>query len=210
MNSNSTHQTDLKKISTYLITGFLGSGKTSTLSHLLANKPAGEHWAVMINEFGEARIDAGQFDNDQQNAGKITLKEVPSGCLCCASGLPMQTALNSIITQTKPDRLFIEAPSQLNPVKLLEELNGERYNSSVTVEQVITLLDARNLAHRRYTSHAVFNQQLKSADLIVANKADQYQTSDKDRLNSYLKEIESHAQVIIAEQGAINMEALQE
>lgn len=70
-----------------LITGFLGSGKTTTLLHLLAQKPQGEKWAVLVNEFGEVGIDGALL----AESGAV-LKEIPGGCMCCVNGLPMQVA----------------------------------------------------------------------------------------------------------------------
>ena len=79
-----------------LITGFLGSGKTTTLRHLLANKPENEKWAVLVNEFGEIGIDGALL----ADTGAV-LKEIPGGCMCCVNGLPMQVGLNMLLQQAK-------------------------------------------------------------------------------------------------------------
>ena len=67
---------------TNLITGFLGSGKTTSILHLLANKDPAEKWAVLVNEFGEVGIDGALL----ANSGAL-LKEIPGGCMCCVNGL---------------------------------------------------------------------------------------------------------------------------
>jgi len=64
---------------TNLITGFLGSGKTTSILHLLANKPANEKWAVLVNEFGEVGIDGALL----AESGAL-LKEIPGGCMLTA------------------------------------------------------------------------------------------------------------------------------
>ena len=69
---------------TNLITGFLGSGKTTSILHLLANKDPAEKWAVLVNEFGEVGIDGALL----ANSGAL-LKEIPGGCMCCVNGLPI-------------------------------------------------------------------------------------------------------------------------
>ncbi len=61
---------------TNLITGFLGSGKTTSILHLLAQKPADEKWAVLVNEFGEVGIDGALL----ADSGAL-LKEIPGGCM---------------------------------------------------------------------------------------------------------------------------------
>ena len=82
---------------TNLITGFLGSGKTTSILHLLANKDPAEKWAVLVNEFGEVGIDGALL----ANSGAL-LKEIPGGCMCCVNGLPMQVGLNTLLRQGKP------------------------------------------------------------------------------------------------------------
>jgi G3E family GTPase len=79
-------------IPTNLIFGFLGSGKTTAIQSLLAQKPAGETWAVLVNEFGEAGIDGHLLEGQ----GAV-VREVPGGCMCCVAGLPMQMGLNMLI-----------------------------------------------------------------------------------------------------------------
>jgi G3E family GTPase len=77
----------LQNIPTHVIAGPLGAGKTSLISHLLAQRPAGERWAVLINEFGQIGIDAALLTRD---ADGIALGEVAGGCLCCVNGAPFQ------------------------------------------------------------------------------------------------------------------------
>nr|CBX70012.1 hypothetical protein YEW_IU38090 [Yersinia enterocolitica W22703] len=88
---------------TNLITGFLGCGKTTTIRHLLSQKPEHEKWAVLVNEFGEIGIDGALL----ADSGAV-LKEIPGGCMCCVNGFPMQVGLNMLLQQAKPDRLLIE------------------------------------------------------------------------------------------------------
>ncbi|WP_353934880.1 CobW family GTP-binding protein, partial [Acinetobacter indicus] len=83
---------------TNLITGFLGSGKTTSILHLLANKDPAEKWAVLVNEFGEVGIDGALLSD----SGAM-IKEIPGGCMCCVNGLPMQVGLNTLLRQGKPD-----------------------------------------------------------------------------------------------------------
>jgi G3E family GTPase len=77
----------LQNIPTHVIAGPLGAGKTSLIKHLLAQRPAGERWAVLINEFGQIGLDAALLTQD---ADGIALGEVAGGCLCCVNGAPFQ------------------------------------------------------------------------------------------------------------------------
>ena len=105
---------------TNLITGFLGSGKTTTIRHLLANKPEHERWAVLVNEFGEIGIDGALL----ADSGAV-LKEIPGGCMCCVNGLPMQVGLNMLLQQNKPDRLLIEPTGLGHPKQILSLLTQD-------------------------------------------------------------------------------------
>ena len=105
----------IKAVPTNIITGFLGVGKTSSLLHLLKQKPANERWAILINEFGEIGIDGSLVNgsrnkapnNNASNEKRVFIREVPGGCMCCAAGLPMQIALNQLLAESKPNRLLI-------------------------------------------------------------------------------------------------------
>lgn len=173
-------------IPTNIITGFLGSGKTSAIRHLLAHKPAGERWAVLVNEFGETGIDATLLAADAIDPDKVYIREVPGGCMCCAAGVPMRVALNQLLAQARPQRLLIEPTGLGHPQALLKTLTGENFASVLDIRAVITLLDARKLHDSRYTQHRIFQQQLAVADQLVANKADLYSASDRQQLNDFL------------------------
>ena len=181
-----TNQTILA-VPTNIITGFLGAGKTSAILHLLRQKPADERWAVLVNEFGEIGVD-GSLLNGQVGSDKgVFIREVPGGCMCCASGVPMQIALNQLLKEAKPDRLLIEPTGLGHPIEVLAVLSNKYYQPILKLQKNITLVDARNLKDPRYTAHEVFNQQLQVADIIVGSKLDLYQPSDKAQLLNYLR-----------------------
>ena len=108
----------ISAIPTTLITGFLGVGKTTAILQLLANKPNNENWAVLVNEFGEIGIDSALLAGNSNEQG-VFIREVPGGCMCCASGVPMQVALNQLITKAKPDRLLIEPTGLGHPKEVV-------------------------------------------------------------------------------------------
>jgi G3E family GTPase len=180
-----------KKISaipTTLITGFLGVGKTTAILQLLANKPEHENWAVLVNEFGEVGIDSAILSADKKasNEQGVFIREVPGGCMCCASGVPMQVALNQLIVKAKPDRLIIEPTGLGHPKEVIEVLTSNHYQSLISLESVLCLVDARNLNDERYTQHPSFIQQLKVSDTILAAKADKYSSEDEDNLAHFI------------------------
>lgn len=187
----------IQSVPTNVITGFLGVGKTTAILHLLANKPADERWAVLVNEFGEIGVDGALME--QQDEG-IFISEVPGGCMCCTSGLPMQIALNMLLTRSKPDRLLIEPTGLGHPKEVIQTLTGPDYAEALQLNRTITLVDPRNLDNPRYTDHPVFAQQIEVADLVVGHKADLCDESDRRRLEDFV----SGKSIEFAAHGEIN------
>ncbi len=191
-------------VPTNIITGFLGTGKTTAILNLLKQKPAGEKWAVLVNEFGEIGVDGSLIEGRHPEEQGVFIREVPGGCMCCTAGLPMQIALNLLLTKARPDRLLIEPTGLGHPIEVLATLSGEHYRESLSIHKIVTLVDARCLSDRRYTEHETFNQQLAIADLVVGNKADLYQVGDRDKLAAYAAEQGApHATVLITAQGIL-------
>lgn len=182
-----------------LITGFLGSGKTTTLRHLLANKPQHEQWAVLVNEFGEIGIDGALLANSGAQ-----LKEIPGGCICCVNGLTMQVGLNMLLQQAKPDRLLIEPTGLGHPKQILALLLSETYRAWLHPLATLALLDARQLSDEKYQQNENFRDQLAVADVIIANKQDRYHTSDHANLQAWFATQDHDKELIITEQGKIS------
>lgn len=172
-----------KHIPTNIITGFLGSGKTTAILDLLTRKPAHEKWAVLVNEFGEIGIDGAILANRGAE-----IREVAGGCMCCAAGLPMQVALNALIAKAKPDRLLIEPTGLGHPRQIIDTLTGEHYRHVLELRAVIALIDARKLRQPRYREHPIYREQLTVADVWVANKTDLYDASDENYFREFAEQ----------------------
>jgi len=177
--------TTISAIPTSLITGFLGVGKTTAILQLLANKPKNENWAVLVNEFGEVGIDSALFAGNSNEKG-VFIREVPGGCMCCASGVPMQVALNQLISKSKPDRLIIEPTGLGHPKEVVTVLTSGKYQEIISLQAIFCLIDARNLSDIRYTEHPSFVQQLNVADIILAAKTDKYTAQDEENLSHFI------------------------
>lgn len=176
----------LHSIPTNIFTGFLGAGKTSAILHLLKQKPADERWAILVNEFGEIGVDGSLIEGQTSHDKNIFIQEVTGGCMCCSSGLTMQVALNQLLLEAKPHRLLIEPTGLGHPIEVLQVLSNQYYKDVLSLQKIITLVDARNIVDTRYTNHEVFNQQLLIADVIVGSKLDLYSSTDKQALIDYV------------------------
>lgn len=190
---------------TNLITGFLGSGKTTTIRHLLAQKPENEKWAVLVNEFGEVGIDGALL----ADSGAV-LKEIPGGCMCCVNGLPMQVGLNMLLQKARPDRLLIEPTGLGHPKQILSLLTSEVYHSWLTLNASLCLLDARLLSDERTVNNENFRDQLAAADIVIANKIDTYAENDNKQLADWIALQDPALRVERVSQGQISASLLDE
>lgn len=165
-------------VATHIITGFLGAGKTTLLRHLLNQKPEKEVWAVLMNEFGQIGIDQTWVAENQG----IAVREVLGGCLCCTSQLPMQIALARLLSEYKPQRLFIEPTGLGHPKELIEQLSQPHWQNSLSLREVITVLDGHRLHEQLWHKHEIFLQQIDVADMVVVSHHAEMSQQDQDQL----------------------------
>ena len=172
----------LKNIPTHLIAGPLGAGKTSLIRHLLAQRPAHERWAVLINEFGLIGLDAALLTTDDDG---VALGEVAGGCLCCVNGVPFQVGLSRLLRKVKPDRLLIEPSGLGHPLVLLEQLREAPWAGVLAVQEPLLVLDAQALA----AGVALPESQqatLGRAGLLLLNKAEGLDDAAKAQIQAQL------------------------
>ena len=172
----------LQNIPTHVIAGPLGAGKTSLIRQLMAQRPAGERWAVLINEFGQIGLDAALLTSD---ADGIALGEVAGGCLCCVNGAPFQIGLGRLLRKAKPDRLFIEPSGLGHPAQLLKQLNEAPWLGVLAVQPCVLVLDAQSLEAGKALP-AAQQEALASAGLLLLNKAENLDETDRQKIASQL------------------------
>ena len=167
----------IQAVPTHIITGFLGAGKTTLLKAWLATKPDNEVWAVLMNEFGQIGLD--QTWIEEQG---IAVKEVLGGCLCSTSNLPMQITLARLLSEYKPDRLFIEPTGLGHPQDLIKQLTEPHWQTSLNMRQVVTVVDGSRLHEKLWQQHEIFTQQIDVADQVLISHADDMQLEDQIQL----------------------------
>ncbi|MHC8398160.1 CobW family GTP-binding protein [Pseudomonas sp. MDT1-17] len=172
----------LQNIPTHVIAGPLGAGKTSLIKNLLMQRPVGERWAVLINEFGQIGLDAALLTQD---ADGIALGEVAGGCLCCVNGAPFQIGLGRLLRKARPDRLFIEPSGLGHPAQLLRQLSEAPWQGVLAVQPCVLVLDAQALAAGKPLPEAQ-QEALSSAGLLLLNKAEGLDVHDRQRIAAQL------------------------
>ena len=193
------HQTQVK---TLIISGFLGGGKSTLSQRLLAQKPEGETWAVLMNEFGQIGVDQQLLP---QSEG-YQVKELLGGCLCCTSQLPMQIALSRLIQESKPDRLFIEPTGLGHPAQLLEQLTEPHWQSLIDMRALVTVVDGSRLHDAEWTKQHLYQDQLKAAQIVVVSHVAQMNDEDEKALSELQSEYLAYVQKWLkADMGNLDM-----
>ena len=193
-----------KKIPATVITGFLGAGKTTLISHLLAHAE-GKRIALIINEFGDLGVDGellkGCGDVECRDEDVV---ELSNGCICCTVAEDFIPAMTMLIERSKaPEHIVIETSGLALPQPLVRAFNWPEIRTRVTVDSVVTVVDGAAAAAGRFAQDEaavdrqralddnldhetplseLFEDQLACADLIVVNKTDLLEGDAAERL----------------------------
>lgn len=153
-----------RPVPTTIVTGFLGTGKTSLIRDAFRHRPEDERWAVLVNEFGEVGLDGAIL-------GDLAVKEIPGGCICCTAGVALRFGLVELLRTQRPDRLFIEPTGLANPASILDLLRQPGIRDAVSPRATITTVNPAHLDDARYTEHDAWAAQVALADVLVGTFA---------------------------------------
>ena len=158
---------EVKKTKVHLISGFLGTGKTTALKSLMAQKDPNEKWVIIVNEFGEIGIDGAVLSDNG-----IPVAEIAGGCLCCTAGAQMGTTVQKMLRDAQPDRLMIEASGLAHAASVIDELKAKPLDSMLEIGAVFTVVDPRQFINPDYAQQALYKDQIGICDVLVASKTD--------------------------------------
>lgn len=184
--------TSLARVPCTIVTGFLGSGKTTLIRHVLANAN-GRRLAVIVNEFGDVGIDGEILKGcGDASCPEENVVELANGCLCCTVADEFVPALDEILAR-QPDHIVIETSGLALPKPLVQAFHWPAIKSRVTVDGVVAVVDGAALADGQVSAdlkalaaqraaddaldhddpiEEVFEDQIACADLVVLNKRD--------------------------------------
>lgn len=173
-----------------IIGGYLGSGKTTLVNHLLRNAN-GVKLAVLVNEFGALPIDA-----DLIEAQDDTMISIAGGCVCCSYGNDLIQAMMDLSDLAqKPDHILIESSGVAMPGAIAASVS---IMEGLTVEGIIVLADGDTIQEQAENAYIgdTIERQLLAADLVLLNKCDLIEDSQVAHVQAWLTRKAPNASVI--------------
>lgn len=196
----------MKKTEVYILSGFLGTGKTTLLKQILQHeKDSGRTIAVMMNELGRVSIDSDAVDTD------IPLKELLGGCICCTIQDKLESQLQGLLFDHDLDAIYIETTGAAHPVEVLDAVLSPLFANRLTIKGIITTVDGTQWLHRTALDpqvHQLLLEQVKHADLIIVNKSDLLNEAEQAKINLDIQGLNSHAKCILSTYSKVPMRLL--
>lgn len=180
----------MAKLATTILTGFLGTGKTTLLNHLLTSIE-NECVAVIVNEYGEVGID-----------GKLVVPttdeviELNNGCICCTVRGDLIAAIGELLRSGRPiDRIIIETSGLADPAPVIQSfLLDEALARRLQLDAIVTVVDARHMKQQLSQDEA--REQISFADVLLLNKIDLESAEDLAATEQQLRGINPLARII--------------
>lgn len=172
---------------TYIISGFLGAGKTTFIQKILAEAFEGQKVALIENDFGEISVDAALLK------GQAAITEINSGCICCSLSGNFVSALQDLLERIAPEVILIE-PSGVGKLSdIVSACESEELRDKINLAKKITIVDAKRGEMYLENFGEFFENQVQHADSIVFSHT---QTADAAPLMTLLQEVNPEVEFI--------------
>ena len=214
-----------------VLSGFLGAGKTTVLSHILNNRE-GKRVAVIVNDMSEVNIDSAIIQNEVSlNRSEEKLVEMSNGCICCTLREDLLKEVRTLAQANRFDYLVIESTGISEPLPVAETFtfadeSGASLSEIARLDTMVTVVDAVNFLkdyeeakylqdigasldeddERSITDLLV--DQIEFADVILISKTDLVEAEVIERLTSILKALNTNAEIIPITQGQVNIDSV--
>jgi cobalamin biosynthesis protein CobW len=193
----------MDKIPALVISGFLGSGKTTLVRHLLEDAQSrGERVAVISNEFGALGIDQALLGE-----GAEAYVELAGGCVCCKLSDELRDTLQMLWEKVHPEKIIVETSGVALPYDTQLNFWRPPVCDWIDDDMAVVVVNAEQLADRTELE-GTFEDQVGSADLLVLNKCDLVPESDLPQLKAFLAEMAPDTPIVQCVQGLLPPELL--
>jgi G3E family GTPase len=148
----------------WVISGFLGAGKTTLINNLLESAPYSARIMVLVNEFGRISIDKKMIKADPSN-----IVDLSGGCICCGMVTELIASLRFALDELRADVILIESTGLADPQEISRQALSPAFEGRVEGGGIITVVDAGSVLIADYP---IIEAQLKGANVVVLNKID--------------------------------------
>jgi G3E family GTPase len=181
-----------------LLSGFLGSGKTTTLGHWLSHTDVPlKRVAVIINDFGAVNVDAALLARRQ-----LELRSITGGCVCCQSFEDLVAQVAAIADNPDIDLAWIETSGLADPEEVLDHLSAPELQHRTLIRRIILVIDGSDYPCS-WRGRAVQEEQVRYADLLLLNKIDRIDEKARQRVEIELRKINPSAKIVAMQQGEV-------
>lgn len=188
---------DGDRVPVTLVTGFLGSGKTTLVNHILANR-AGVRTAVLVNELGEVGI-----DNDLIVARSEDMIELSNGCICCSMNTDLVDSIVRVLMRPEPvDHLVVETTGVADPLPVAHTFLRPEFRDSLRLDAIVAVADAEQFSLDRFDGVASRNQ-LRHADVVLVNKCDRVDEERLTCVEDTIRSLNAAVQLVRTTRGAV-------
>lgn len=211
-----------------LLTGYLGSGKTTLVNKILANKK-GIKFAVIVNDIGEVNIDADLIEKGGVVGKKDdSLVALQNGCICCTLKMDLIEQLKEITEMKKFDYIVIEASGICEPAPIAQTICsiptlGPEYikDGIIRLDSIVTVVDAlrmkdefgngddllkKDLDEEDLASLVI--QQIEFCNIILLNKVAEVEPAELDKLKHIIRAIQPKAEIMECNYGDIDLDEI--
>ena len=214
-----------------VLSGFLGAGKTTVLSHILNNRQ-NKKVAVIVNDMSEINIDASLVKNEVSlNRSEEKLVEMSNGCICCTLREDLLIEINKLAKDSKFDYLVIESTGISEPLPVAETFtfadeSGESLSDVARLDTMVTVVDAVNFLKDYDEAKSIQEtgeslgdedersvadllvEQIEFANVLLISKTDLVGSKEIEKLNAILRSLNTSARIISISNGAIEIDSV--
>ncbi|KAA8747918.1 GTP-binding protein [Paenibacillus sp. UASWS1643] len=217
-----------KQVPVTVLSGYLGSGKTTVLNHVLNNRQ-GLKVAVIVNDMSEVNIDAALVKGEATlSRTEEKLVELSNGCICCTLRDDLMQEIEKLVNEGKYDYILIESTGISEPVPVAQtftyadEESGIDLTSLARVDCLVTVVDANRFWHDFGSGQSLLDRnqatgdedtrdvvdllidQIETCDVLLLNKCDLVDDTELNKLEGIIRKLQPNAKIIRTQNGQVN------